>query len=430
MQILGALAGFVTLPIVIKALGSPTFGVLVVVVSLAPWLTLVDGALYPTARLLIGESRADDRPTAHPALMRSMFRLALKIAAANVATLVLGLLVLPLVMLFGSQGVADREEIVLAVVAFALPILISGPGGIYLGALEGVGRTVVAAIFVGIGPLVALPLTVLVSVTHGGLALFCAVQGTAVALPRLCAWAYWRARPSLNDHEEEHAGRALRLGLVLQMVWLSAAVLMQTGLDPVIVSSRLGATSASEFGLANRLVTGALIPLVVLSPLFAANLAAARGSGWSNTRDSELRRLTFQACLAGLFVGVCVAVLGPLVARVLGAGQVDAPFDLYLAGGAFVFATISGTPLYLAFAGPRGLARSARLNMVLVALNVGLSLALVTVVGPAGPLWASAIAGAAAFGYWLLMWRRHPDWLSDVHAPVASTSTEPSGDDD
>lgn len=425
VQVASALAGFVALPVMVSALGPSLFGVLVVVVSLAPWLTVVDGALYPATRLLVGEAREGDRYSAPADLLRSAFRLALKIASLNTATLTVALLVLPLVALFGSAGAADRGELVLAIVCFAAPIILSGPGGVYLGALEGVGRTVVAAIFAGIGPLAALPVTIAAVWAGAGLPVLCAVQGLSVGLPRMCAWTYWHLRPSLDEPDTDRPAGKLRMSLIWQMMLLSTAVLIQTGLDPVIVSSALGAEAAGSFGVANRIVNGALIPLVVLSPLFMANLAAARGVGWSSGKSRELRHLVLQGGAVGLFIGLCVTFLGPVVAHLLGAGQLDAPLDLYAAGGLFVFATFLSTPLYLAFTGPKGLRRSVRLNLVLVILNVGLSLALVRAVGAAGPLWASGVAGLVAAGHWAVVWRRHPGWLAEVHQQPRSE--EPLG---
>jgi O-antigen/teichoic acid export membrane protein len=416
VQLLAAVAGFVAVPLQINALGPSTFGVLIVVASLAPWLTLIDGALYPSMRLLVGESRQrGDAFTAPHVLLRSASRLALKIAAGNLATLAVAVLVLPLVSIFGSRGVSDRGELAVAILAFALPVIASGPGVVYLGALEGVGRTVVATIFVGLGPLTALPLTALCVAAGAGLVPLCGVQGLAVALPRLCAWVYWHLRPSLGEKDATDVP-VLRMSLVWQMVLLSTANVIQAGLDPVIVSSQLGARDAGAFGLANRIVMGALIPLVVLMPLFAANLAAARGTGWSADRSRELRKLVLQAGAAGLLVGLCVVVLGPLLAGVLGSHKVAVPWALYAAGGSFVCATFLSMPLYLAFSGPSGLARSVRLNGVLVVVNVALSFWLVHAWGPSGPLWASAFAGFGAVLFWLLTWRRHPDWLGEVHA--------------
>ena len=416
IQLLAAVAGFVTIPIIVRALGSSGFGVLVVVVSLAPWLTLIDGALYPATRLLVGESRGEGTYSAPVELLRSAFRIALKIAAMNAATLVFGLTVLPLVALFGAQGVATRGELVLAVLGFSLPVIASGPGGIYLGALEGVGRTVVAAIFTGVGPLFALPATLLVVAADGGLVELCSVQGLSVALPRLCAWAYWYRRPSLGNGEGErrHVPR-LRVKLVLQLVALSAAVLVQSGLDPVIVSSQLGADDAGSFGLASRLVIGSLIPLGVVVPLFAGRMAAARAAGWPAGSDSELRRLLLQATLAGTFVAGCVVLLGPWLAEILGGGVIAAPRNLYVAGGAYVLVLYAATPLYLAFMGPRSLKRSLSLTLVLMLGNVGMSVVLARAIGPAGPLWATAGATLVALVHWMVVWRRHPEWLAEAH---------------
>lgn len=416
IQALSALAGLATIPIIVLSLGASSFGVLVVVVSLAPWLTLVDGALYPTTRLLVGESRSTEGFTAPRKLLRAAFRLALRIAAMNAATLVVALVVLPLVALFGSEGVATRGELALAVLGFSLPVIVSGPGGVYLGALEGVGRTVVAALFAGAGPLVALPLTVAVVLLGGDLVPLCAVQGLAVAVPRLCAWVYWHRRPSWDDDPQRAMEtRPLRLRLVMQMITLSAAILVQTGLDPVIVASQLGADAAAEFGLASRLVSGALIPLIVITPLFAGNIAAARAAGWSSRSSTDLRQLIVRASIVGGVIGGCVVLLGPPVAQFLGAGEVNAPIDLYLAGGLFVMGTFASAPLYMAFSGPSGLRWSVRLNLVLTTVNVAVSLALVNAVGVSGPLWASAGGAFAAIAFWLAMWTRNPQWLREAH---------------
>ena len=299
IQVLVTFAGFVTIPIIVTALGSSSFGILVVVVSLAPWLFLVDGALQTATRLLVGESRTDHRNTANAALLHSTSRLAVKIAVINLAVLALGLVVMPLVSLFGADGVATRQELALAVLCFAIPVIASGPGGVYLGALEGVGRTVVAVVISGIGPLIALPATIIVVWAGGGLIELCAVQGLSVAAPRYCAWAYWRLRPSVDEPKTdgEEAPR-LRFALVFQMVVLGAAIYVQSGLDPVIVSSQLDAAAAGSFGLASRLVNGALIPLVVItaccSPgtsLLPGGLAGARQAtatcdAWSCNRRS------------------------------------------------------------------------------------------------------------------------------------------------
>ena len=163
------------------------------------------------------------------------------------------------------------------------------------------------------------------------------------------------------------------------------------------------------------------------SPLFASNLAAARGAGWSGSHHRELRRLVVQAGGAGLSVAMCVVGLGPPLAGLLGGSEVAAPISLYAAGGAFVFATFLSAPLYLAFSGPSGLRRSVRLNLVLVVVNVVLSFWLVHLWGPSGPLWASAFAGLGACCFWVLMWQRHPRWLGELHGPRSTKDADSPG---
>ena len=420
VQLLSALAGLAAIPVIVHALGTSRFGVLVVIVSLAPWLTLVDGALYGLTRLLVGEYRSGASSAVPRGLMRRLFRRVIAIAAGNAATLAVGLLVLPLVALFGADGVAERRELVLAVLCFAAPVILSGPGGIYLGALEGVGRTVAAAVISGLGPIVALPLLLAVAAAGGGLVSLCAVQGLAVALPRLCAWVYWNRRPSWSPAMD--AAHPLPGRLVWHLVVLSTAALVQAGLDPVIVSSALGSEAAASFGLAARVVAGALIPLAVLTPLFASNLAEQRAVGWSAASDAALRLLLLRATLAGVLVGAAVALLGPALSQLLGAGRIQTPTGLYVAGGAFALTTFAAMPLYLAFSGPSGLARSVRLNAALTVSNVFASLVLVRVIGPAGPLWASAGAALVAVVFWLLVWRQHPEYLAERHIARAARS--------
>lgn len=416
VQFLSALAGFASLPIIIGHLGSAEFGILVVITSLAPWLTLLDGAIQPATRLLVGESRGRGSARASRSLLGSSLRFALVVAATNAGILALSLAVLPIMRWFGAVGVVDFRTLATSIAAFCIVIIASGPGGVFLGALEGVGRGVAASAIAGSGPLAALPLTVFAAERGSGLLEFCAIQGFSVALPRYLAWIYWHWRPSLlSSSPSSPTSGALRVALVVQIGLLGAMNLVQSGLDPLIVSSYLGADAAAEFGLALRLAAGALVPLAILAPLVGSNIAAARGGGWDPERNRDLRRLVGFAGVVGAGVGLSLVLLGPPLAQLLGQGEVGAPRSLYLASGLFVSLTYVSQPLYLAFQGPRGIRFSVSMNVVLAVGNLGVSLVLVRSLGVSGPMWASAGAGLLAVTSWLLVWRRHPEWLSDVH---------------
>ena len=425
VQGLAALAGFAVLPILIQDLGSAAFGVLVVIVSLGPWLTIVDGALYPSTRLVVGELRGAAGGGAPAPLLRSARRFAYRVMAANAIVVVLCLAVLPVETLFGAEGTVPFPELLAAVALFTLPVIATGPGGVYLGALEGVGRTVVAAVILGLGPILALPLSWAVASSGGGLVPLAFIQGLAIGIPRAFAWIYWFWRPSVAAPHLELDDAGIRPRLIAQMALLSALSLAQTGLAPVIVSSQVGADAAASFGMAWRFVNGALIPLMILTPLFAGSIAAARGAGWAGRSDGDLRRLIAQAAVVGGVAGLCLVVLGPPLTDLLGGGEVEAPLNLYLAGAAFLLGMYVSTPLALAFSSPRALRVSVALNCVLAVFNIALSFWLAPRIGPAGPLWASALSTWIAATFWVLMWVRRPALLTEVHNPIATSRSRP-----
>lgn len=417
VQGLAALAGFAVLPIIVHDLGSAAFGVLIVIVSLGPWLSLIDGALYPATRILSGELRGAHDGTAPPSLLASGVRLAWRIMVGNALLLTAAVAFVPISSLLGARGVVSPQELALAVVMFATPVIASGPGGVYLGALEGVGRTVIAAVIAGLGPICAFPLTWLVASAGGGLPWLAFIQGLSLAIPKFTAWAYWQWRPSYAQGgvgAEAH----VRLSLVGQLALTTGMLLAQTGLAPVIVASRLGADPAASFGLAWRLIAGATVPMVVLSPLFAGSIAAARGAGWDRRTDAALRRLALQATAAGLLAGLLLLALGPVATGFLGRGQVTAPLDLYVAGAIYVVATYANTALTLAFSGPRAIRVSVVLGAALTLVSVGGSLWLVGPLGTAGPVWAATAAAGLSLIFWLSAWWHKPQLLTEVHTPL------------
>ncbi len=417
VQGLAALAGFAVLPIMVRDLGSAAFGVLLVIVSLGPWLSLIDGALYPATRILSGELRGVHEGAVPRSLLASAVRLAWRIMAINALLLAAALALLPSYSLLGADGVLPWRAVLLAVVVFAAPVIASGPGGVYLGALEGVGRTVIAAIIAGLGPICAFPVTYFVASSGGGLPWLAFIQGLSIGIPKFVAWGYWHWRPS---HAERGAAAQahVRVPLVAQLTLTSGMVLAQTGLAPVIVSSRLGADPAASFGLAWRLIAGATVPLVVLTPLLAGTLAAARGAGWNRRTDAALRKLALRATAAGLVAGLLLLALGPVATRFLGGGDVTVGFGLFVAGAAFIVATYANTALTLAFSGPQAIRMSVLLGIVLTVVSVGGSLWLTGPLGTAGPVWAATLAAGLSLAFWLSVWWRKPQLLAELHTPI------------
>lgn len=416
VQVASTVASLVTIAVLVRHLGAEQFGILVVVVALAPWLLLADGALYPTTRLLAAESRSPTTFLIPRSLVVTASRLAAVLALVVVMTVVLAACLLPLTRLFEGSVTATEDELRSAILVFAVPVVLSGPGGVRLGALEAVGRTVVSSLLWGYGPLLALPLTLVAVLLDGGLVGACAAQGVGVAAPRFTAWLYWSWRPTVQDDERQPVAvlRAIR-PVALQMLVISTTILVATGVDPVIVSALLGPEEAAEFGFVARLAGGALIPLTVVIPLLSGNIASARAAGWGPARDRDLRRLGIQAALTGAVLAGSLLLAGPPLVRLLAGEAVKPPLTLYMAAAAYVWATVLATPLTLAFSGPRGLRRSTTLSIMLALVNVAASCFLVATIGVSGPLWATAGASLLTWVHWLVMWRVRPEWLEEAH---------------
>lgn len=414
LQGLAAVASFVVVPILVSALGSARFGVLTVIMSFGPWLIVIDTGLQASIRLLSGEFRGAAQGRAPAALLRRGKWFAACAMALNAGLVLVAAFALPLDQLLGIRGVVSTPELVTALMAFAVVIIISSPGAVILGALEGVGRTVVAASLAGAGPIVGLPLSALVVHFGGGLVELALVQGLAVAIPRYAALLYWRWRPStIGGLSTKDAG--LRPILVGQLTLLAVLSLAQTGLAPAIVSGILGADAAGSYGIGWRLVTGALVPLLVLTPFFTGALAAARGGGWNRSHDRALFRLLGQAGGAGALAGSALLLLGPIAVSLLGRGEVPVSNSILLAGAVFLLTTYVAAPLQAAFAGPKALRASVVVGVVVTVLAAGLSLWFTPRLGAAGPLWAASVAAVVTTLFWIVVWRLRPSLLGEAH---------------
>jgi len=413
LQGLAALASFLVVPMLVSALGSGRFGVLSVIISFGPWLIVLDTGLQAAMRLLAGETRGASQGRAPAALMGRGYRISILAMALNAVLVAMALLLLPIQRIFGAEGVVTSGELSLAIAIFALAVISSSPGVVTLGALEGVGRTVVSASLGGLGPIAALPLTMLVIQWGGSFVELALVQGLAIAVPRFSALAYWRWRPSRTD--ASYATTKLRVSLAGQLALLAGLGTAQAGLAPVFVSSMVGAEAAASFGLTWRLITGALIPMVVLTPLFTASLAAARGAGWSRGNNRDLLRLLGQAAVVGALAGIALVALGPFVVQLLGRGQVLVSSSLWFAGATYLVTTYVAAPFQAAFVGPRALHASVAIGLVVTVASVGLSLVFTPQFGASGPLWAASIGSIVITVFWIVIWRFWPGLLAEAH---------------
>ena len=66
VQGLGSLASVLVIHLLTGELGGEKFGILIVIMSLAPWLALFYSAVSPVVRILVGESRGREKSIEAP----------------------------------------------------------------------------------------------------------------------------------------------------------------------------------------------------------------------------------------------------------------------------------------------------------------------------------------------------------------------------
>lgn len=163
------------------------------------------------------------------------------------------------------------------------------------------------------------------------------------------------------------------------LAYQSDRYLIQVGLGTAAVSS-YSAVAQVYAPLYSLLVSGGQ----ALWPMFLRLQA----------QEAADRRRAFRRAMGpflglGLVLALASALLGPVVASVISDGQATDRLSLGLAFGALLLAQSVWTPLANALSDPAGFRVQARLSVLLVPANVGLSLLLLRVLGPTGPIWAS-----------------------------------------
>jgi O-antigen/teichoic acid export membrane protein len=94
----------------------------------------------------------------------------------------------------------------------------------------------------------------------------------------------------------------------------------------------------------------------------------------------------------GLACAATFLILGQPIADLVTGGRVDLPASLLWSLAALLIVQCVQFPSGMYLTGPRGLRTQARLTCLMVAVNIPLSVALIPVLGPAGPAAGSAVA--------------------------------------
>jgi O-antigen/teichoic acid export membrane protein len=159
---------------------------------------------------------------------------------------------------------------------------------------------------------------------------------------------------------------------------------------------------------------------VALAPLVSQQYAQRRGGG-----DPASRR-TIGVTLVGFVgtsaaVGMGLIVLGPWLVNKVSHGLYGVGSGIFVAFGILGVASALQTALSAIATGPSALKFSVIVDSACMAINLGLSVWLVHVIGIGGPVVGSAIAmliDAACWVGWLI---RRPDVISETHLAGAKS---------
>jgi O-antigen/teichoic acid export membrane protein len=174
--------------------------------------------------------------------------------------------------------------------------------------------------------------------------------------------------------------------MLVQMVALPIA--MQT--DRLLLSHLTAGPELAQYNLASQLYGLVLQTIaaagITLWPIYARARSASR-------IESPLKP-TLWFTVGGLSVGLLVAVLTPWLTGFISGGKIR--LDIWLTSGFVVFVALQAAkyPVGMYMTDRRGLRFQVLPILIMVPLNLGISWALIGVVGAGGPIIGSAVSVA------------------------------------
>lgn len=278
--------------------------------------------------------------------------------------------------------------LVTALFGCSLPLSLGGA------ALAGLGRNHVAVLLQSGGTVLALIIVLLAAASKAPPAVFAVsgligqcmagftsliVAGRTSGMP-LLRTVLWPRRRLLGTRIIHLAG---------PMAVINATSAVAYGTDRIVLSKLTDATAVAVYSAGAQLYVPAST-LVAASALPLWSLFHQRRRDCSMIPRSQLLRLT--ACFAGgaVLIGAGLVTVGPAVASWMLHGRASVGPGLMAAFGALVLAHALNYPVGMWLSDAAGLRFQAVRAVIMTVVNLIASVALALVIGPAGPVLASA----------------------------------------
>jgi O-antigen/teichoic acid export membrane protein len=395
-RLLSVLIGFVSVPLTIGYLGTERYGAWITIGAILAWVGLTDLGLANGLSNAVTSDASRDRPD-RVRMHVSNFLLLMALLCA--ATAVLAFCLWPFIAWHSVYGISDptvlaevRTGTAIALALFLLRLPMAAANRVYIAYQEGhVGNFWGAA-----GNVLTLAALVAVTRTEGGLPLLVlALAGTPLLVDAASmTWLFGFHRPDLRPHpaavDRSGFGEIMKVGTQFFLIQIMALVTFQT--DVLVIAHFLGATRVPTYNLAYQLFNYATLPQALMFPYLwsAYNEAITRGDiAW-------VRRALRWNILGGLaWSGVAVAGLILIAKPFIGwwAGKEFIPSTtLIWLMAAWVLLNAVTNSVACLLAAASHLRNQLIYSAVSTVSNLGLSILLVTRMGPEGVIAATVLS--------------------------------------
>lgn len=395
-QALSAACTLVTVPIAVRRLSADEFGVWITLSSLIILLGFLD---FGIGNALVGAvaraQAAGDRNRVQEMISSAFVGLAAVAAGLGGAFWVISPHV-PWASILGVDSPVHSGEVARSVAIVVAGILASLPLSVAAQAQSGLqeGHTVV--LWRSIGNVIQLLAVVVLFLTHGTLAWFItAMIGGPVLGSLLNSITLFSGRrkwlhPSRRKASAKVFRRLGSTGFLFFVLLIAGTVAYQS--DALVIAHFLGSTAAGKYGVPFRLFM--FVPNLVSAALMP--LWPAYADAWE-IRDVEWIRKTFRRSLVFALSanGAIGLVLVFAARRILQVWVGDAvnPSNVFLAA-LFCYVIVWGVsgPVAMLFNGCHVVKFQIAVSITMAAVNLPLSIALLSPLGVAGPLVGTVVA--------------------------------------
>lgn len=379
-----AVGAFARIPLLVASVAATGYGSIVAFSGLCIVVIAIADGLAQTTRAITAE-----RPSPNFGRYNRIQNMASLFALFAVSSLLAG----AAVALVLSPSPDNPWAAALACIGLAATSLVGGPAK---GLLEATGRTAQVHLLQTSTTVVGLPVLFAAIFLSPSLVAAAAATGFGLALPYLSYWvvagrtlktAKVRLRHKLYGLSRTRRTREYRS--VKNMAIWSWSNSLNYAFDASIVGLIAGMAAASEFGLASRIMTLAMLLSLALNPLITARVSSWRTSFNYGELLHKVGALSLWIGLTSIVLSAISVVLGPWLAGLLSHNQIDSPLSLYIALAIFATTSAVTAPLMGLFAGAGGAKFRAKASAILAIANICLSIIFTLHIGVSGPIISS-----------------------------------------